>query len=108
MAVMLEYDVLKNAREHLGLTAAQIANKANVTLRQYQRFESGERSLSASSFMLARRIWKALELDVSSFSKGNENDSSDEAITEYQEQIETGMRQSAKCLKIKFVYLLVA
>ena len=56
MAIMLECDVLRSARENLGLSAGQIAKKASVSLRQYQRFESGERNLSVSSFMIARRI----------------------------------------------------
>jgi len=32
MAVMLECDVLRNARENLGFSAGQIANKANRPL----------------------------------------------------------------------------
>ena len=100
MAVMLECDVLRDARENLGLSAAQIAKKANVSLRQYQRFESGERSLSASSFMIARRILEALELDIASFGKGNEA-ATDEPILAYQEQIETAYASSCEVFKDK-------
>jgi transcriptional regulator with XRE-family HTH domain len=101
MAVMLECNVLKNARENLGLSAVQIASKANVSLRQYQRFESGERSLSASSFVIARRILEALELDISSFGKGNDNDSSGESITEYREKIKTAYASKCEVFKDK-------
>jgi len=101
MAVMLECDVLRGARENLGLSAGQIASKANVSLRQYQRFESGERSLSASSFSIARRVLEALELNVYSFGKGNDDDSSETAIMEYREQIETAYASKCEVFKDK-------
>jgi len=100
MAVMLECDVLRDARENLGLSAGQIAKRANVSLRQYQRFESGERNLSASSFMIARRILEALELDVATFGKGCGADT-DEPIIAYQEQIETAYASNCKVFKDK-------
>ena len=87
MAVQLECDVLREAREKLGLTAQQVADKANVALRQYQRFECGERSLSGSSFSIARNILEALELDVASFGKAD--GVAGEPIVEYKERLET-------------------
>jgi transcriptional regulator with XRE-family HTH domain len=35
---------IRAARERSGLTQAESAEKAGITLRSYQRFESGERS----------------------------------------------------------------
>ncbi|MDR1329829.1 MAG: helix-turn-helix domain-containing protein [Oscillospiraceae bacterium] len=52
--VRLEHSILQNARGKLRLTQRQVADAAKVQLRQYQRFESGERSLSSSSFHIAR------------------------------------------------------
>ena len=100
MAVMLECDVLREAREKLGLTAGQIANKANVALRQYQRFESGERNLSASSFAIARRVLEALEIDLTSFGKGSDG-VSDEPIIEYTEQIASAYVSSCEVFRDK-------
>ena len=63
--------ILKIAREKTGLTQQQIADKARIQLRQYQRFESGERNLSSSSFGIASRVLTALELDPTKFHNGD-------------------------------------
>ena len=47
--------ILRNNREKLGLTQQQVAYKAKIHLRQYQRFETGERNLSSASFTIACR-----------------------------------------------------
>jgi transcriptional regulator with XRE-family HTH domain len=65
-----EKDVLLEARKKLGLTQQQIADKARIVLRQYQKFESGERKLSTSSFWIASKVIQALELDVTTFARG--------------------------------------
>lgn len=65
-----EKSVLKDYREELGLTQQQVADKARIQLRQYQRFESGERNLSSSSFRIACRVIEALGLDVSKYYHG--------------------------------------
>ena len=48
---------LKEMREEKGLTQAQVAEKAIVTIRVYQRYESGERT---PSVVTAQRIAIAL------------------------------------------------
>ena len=48
-----------------------IADRAKITLRQYQRLESGERSILTCSFGLACRVIEALDMDVSKFYHGD-------------------------------------
>ena len=62
--------ILRDYREKLGLTQQQVADKANIQLRQYQRFESGERNLSSSSFNIACRVIEALGLDINKYYHG--------------------------------------
>lgn len=69
--VRFEHNILQNARAELGLTQQQVADKAQVQLRQYQKFENGERNLSSSSFDIARRVLNALNLDLSAFARGD-------------------------------------
>jgi len=64
-----EIYVLFNARKQLGLTQQQVADNASVTLRAYQRFESGERKISNSSLRTAVKILEVLKIDVAIFSK---------------------------------------
>lgn len=54
-----------------GLTQKEVADKAGIQWRQYQRFESGERSLLAASFQTACRVLEALGMDISDFYHGN-------------------------------------
>lgn len=49
----------------------RIADRAKITLRQYQRLESGERSILTCSFGLACRVIEALDMDVSKFYHGD-------------------------------------
>ena len=65
-----EKSVLKDYREELGLTQQQVADKARIQLRQYQRFESGERNLTSSSFSIACWVIEALGLDISKYYHG--------------------------------------
>jgi len=62
-----EGTILRDARQRLGLTQQQVADKAFIQLRQYQRFEGGERKLSTSSFNIACNVLEALQLDVTAF-----------------------------------------
>ena len=62
--------VLRDFRDKLGLTQQQVADKAMIQLRQYQRFESGERNLSSSSFNIACRVIEALGLDPTKYYHG--------------------------------------
>jgi transcriptional regulator with XRE-family HTH domain len=61
--------ILRAARDRLGFTQQQVADKAQIQLRQYQRFESGERKLSTSSFYIACNVLNALGLDVTAFAR---------------------------------------
>lgn len=62
-----EHHILKNQRTNLGLTQQQVADCAKIQLRQYQRFESGERSIYGASFRIAISVCKALKLDPQRF-----------------------------------------
>jgi transcriptional regulator with XRE-family HTH domain len=77
--VRSERRILQDAREELGLTQRQVADAAKIRLRQYQRFESGERNLTSSSFDIARRVLDALGLDLSAFARGDYSFSAGEA-----------------------------
>lgn len=63
----LEHHILKNRREELGLTQQQVADLAKIQLRQYQRLESGERSIYSASFRIAVSVCRALQLDPQRF-----------------------------------------
>ncbi|HCC34789.1 MAG TPA: hypothetical protein DEQ02_03825 [Ruminococcaceae bacterium] len=69
-AIREEKDVLTEARKRLGLTQQQVADKAGIAMRHYQMFEGGTRKLSTSSFHLASKVLRALELDISAFADG--------------------------------------
>lgn len=61
-------------RKELGLTQQEVADLAHVALRQYQRFESGERALSSSSLRIALAICDALRLDPHCFVEPSSSD----------------------------------
>lgn len=63
--------VLSGKRQILRLTQQEVADRAKITLRQYQRLESGERNILTSSFGLACRVIEALDMDVSKFYHGD-------------------------------------
>ena len=65
-----EKQILRDYREKLGLTQQQVADKAKIQLRQYQRFEAGERNLSSSSFNIACWVIEALGLDITKYHHG--------------------------------------
>jgi len=58
-------------RKALRLTQQEVADRAKITLRQYQRLESGERNIMTSSFRLACRVIEALDMDASKFYHGD-------------------------------------
>ena len=58
---------LKEKRVVLGLTQQQVADKARISLRAYQKFESGDRNIRTASFQVACRVIEALGMDVSKF-----------------------------------------
>jgi len=53
------------------MTQQQVANKARIQLRQYQRFESGERNLTSSSFNIGCSVLEALDIDIAGFRRGD-------------------------------------
>jgi len=59
--------ILWEKRVVLGLTQQQVADKAKIGLRQYQKFESGERNIMTCSFQMACRIIEALGMNISDF-----------------------------------------
>lgn len=86
----MEHHILQDARRELGITMQQTAERANLTLRQYQRYESGEYSLSSASFDKACRVLKALELDITAFANGDyvfSEDTIEIPLDEYEEHL---------------------
>lgn len=59
--------VIKEHREHLGMTQQQVANEVGITVRQYQRYESGEKSIYSASFQIGVRLFKVLKLEIKEF-----------------------------------------
>jgi len=64
-----EGTILREARQRLGLTQQQVADMARIQLRQYQRYEGGERRLSAAAFHSACDVLEVLQLDVTAFAR---------------------------------------
>ena len=63
--------ILKIFRKYKQLTQQQVADKANINYRQYQKFESGERDVMNGSFKLVCRLLNALEIYIYKFYQGN-------------------------------------
>lgn len=70
MLMVPEHSMLRGQRGKLGLSQEEVANKAGIKLEQYQKFESGERDISSSTFRIVNAVLTALELDISAFDKG--------------------------------------
>ncbi|MCL2797491.1 MAG: helix-turn-helix transcriptional regulator [Firmicutes bacterium] len=66
-----ETEILLEARKKLGLTQQQVADKARIHINQYQKFESGTRKLTSSSFSIASAVLQSLGLDVTAFARGD-------------------------------------
>lgn len=62
---------LHQKRLVLELTQQQVADRANIDLQQYRKFESGARDIRRASFDVACRVIKALEMDVGKFFDGD-------------------------------------
>jgi len=66
-----ESGLLRGQREKLGFTQEQVAEKAGITLKQYQSYESCEgREFSSSSMRIVNAVLTVLELDPTSFANG--------------------------------------
>ena len=68
----MSYDgiVLKKRRKQLGMTLQDVADKAGIDIKQYQRFEAGDRELASASFMTTVQVIKALDLDPVKYAAG--------------------------------------
>ena len=62
--------ILHERRVILGLTQKQVAEKANIPLQSYQRFESGARNIETASFQIACRVIESLEMNISDYFHG--------------------------------------
>jgi len=60
-------NIIKKQREYLGMTQQQVANEVGITVRQYQRYESGEKSIYSASFQIGVRLFKILRLEIKEF-----------------------------------------
>ena len=54
---------IEEKRKEKGLTQQQVADRAGINIRQYQRLESNERSLAGTSFRIGLNICRALKID---------------------------------------------
>jgi transcriptional regulator with XRE-family HTH domain len=66
-----DHSILSEAREKLGLSQQEAADRAKVSLEQYQRYEKhGEWNLESTSFDIATRVLTAVGLDPSAYANG--------------------------------------
>lgn len=63
VTILPDHAILQERRKELGLTQQQVADMAQIQLRQYQRLESGERSMASASMWIGLSICAVLELD---------------------------------------------
>ena len=62
-----EASILKDARKANNMTQQQVADKAKIDLRHYQRFEYGNRKITSASFRIAMSVFDALNINVEIF-----------------------------------------
>ena len=62
-----DWGYLRKQREGLNMSQQDVADAAKITLRQYQRFESGERSMRSASLRIGLSICDDLKLDPHRF-----------------------------------------
>ena len=69
---VVSYDkyMLKKRRQKLGLTQQEVADRAAIQIKQYQRFEGGDRELAEANFMTVYKVIRALEMDVEKYAAG--------------------------------------
>lgn len=71
--IQFEHHILQHRRKELGYTQKQVADRASILVGQYQRMESGDRLISASSGRILLSVCEVLKLDpYLFFGKGNE------------------------------------
>ena len=66
-----ENAVLITQREKLGLSQDAVAQRAGITLEQYQRYEKQGVNISSSSLRIVNAVLTALELDPTAFANGD-------------------------------------
>ncbi len=64
---MPDHIVLATARQKKGYTLQEVADKAKINIRQYQKFESGERDFRGAAFSLGLLICQILDIDPQHF-----------------------------------------
>lgn len=67
LPVHSDEEVLSCRRKELGMTQQQVADAAGILLRQYQKLESGERSIRSTSMRIGLSVCRALQLDPMRF-----------------------------------------
>ena len=65
--VMMDYGYLYKQREAMHMTQQEVADAAGILLRQYQRLESGERSMCSASLRIGLAVCDVLKLDPHRF-----------------------------------------
>lgn len=63
LVLVEDHILLRNRRVELGLTQQQVADLAQIQLRQYQRVESGERHITSGSARIMLAICAVLKID---------------------------------------------
>lgn len=58
-----DHTALMYRRKEFRMTQQQVADAAGVALRQYQKFESGERKMSSATMRTGLSICRVLKLD---------------------------------------------
>ena len=58
-----DHQMLRSRRKQLGLTQQQVADRAKIQLKQYQRLETGERHLSGCSMRIGLAVCAVLLLN---------------------------------------------
>jgi len=69
-SVVPDKGMLVRQREKLGLSQEDVAKRAGIKLEQYQRYETQENAFTNSSMRIVNAVLTALELDITSFGKG--------------------------------------
>jgi hypothetical protein len=64
---MPDHVVLTSARLKKGYTLQEVADQAKINIRQYQKFESGERDFRSTSFSLGLLVCRILDIDPQYF-----------------------------------------
>ena len=74
----IETETLKQHRLTMGYSQQEVAVLVGIQIRQYQRLEYGERSMSSTSMRLGLAVCAVLKIDPFQLIFGDgENDSSD-------------------------------